>query len=115
MLGRVESHYRCLLTPHLFLNSSEPLDCLRERGVHTLILARVQVAPRFVSKMLECRDTFAPAWLTASTPASVQASRSMVSEPAPLVETTSSCGQRASKSRQHLYSSGTSWRDEVMQ
>ena len=40
-----------------------------------------------------------PAWLTTSTPARVQSSTLTVSKPAPLVETTSKLGIRASRSR----------------
>src|SRR5262245_40592451 len=53
-----------------------------------------------------------PDWLTTSTPASVQSFTLTVSKPAPLVETTSRLGMRASRSRRAWKRSGSSSRAE---
>ena len=80
----------------------------------TLRIARSHSMMRFARPSIipsTCSATASrlpPAWLSASTPASVQASTSMVSKPAPELDTTSSSGQRPSSSAFAKKDAGTS-------
>jgi hypothetical protein len=88
--------------PSTLPDTSLPIRSSREkprlrRSWRSLALMRRETSSivPIVCSATDC--ALAPAWLTTSTPAAVQAGMSMVSHPAPAAETHNSLGERASK------------------